>query len=130
MSITTEFKSDLRAAKKVWLPWHILLILGIACLVVVIVADRFGRLNMALPAYNCAVVFGFVIYLKSELRRYLWFWLLLTFLAIVHGIALWYIPWTSNWVPALGIAIISSADFCLILWIILAAKSLIEPDRP
>jgi hypothetical protein len=65
MSITTEFKSDLRAAKKVWLPWHILLILGIACLVVVIVADRFGRLNMALPAYNCAVVFGFVIYLKS-----------------------------------------------------------------
>jgi len=39
---------------------------------------------------------------------------------------IWYIPWTTKWVPALAIAAIDSADFCVILWALSAIAALME----
>ena len=73
---------------------------------------------MSLPLLNCVAVFGLLFYLKWQLRGQLWFWAAMAVLAVLHAILIWYIPWTSKWVPALAIATISSVDFCLMLWLI------------
>ena len=39
-------------------------------------------------------------------------------LAALHVPLVLYVPWTTKWVPALAIAAIDSADFCVILAIL------------
>jgi len=80
--------------------------------------DRYGKLNMTLPVLNCAFVFGLLIYLKWDRRRQPLFWATVGVLVAVHALLIWYIPWTSNWVPAAAVATISSVDFCAMLWVL------------
>jgi hypothetical protein len=120
MSISVEVKEDIKVVRKLWLPWSAVLAWTAFCLPVIVLSDHFGRLNMSLPMLNCIGVFGLLIYLKWGLRKHRWFWATLGLLVILHAVLLWYIPWTSKWVPALAIAVISSADFCLMLWILAA----------
>ena len=130
MSISSEVKEDLKVARKLWLPWWGVLAWMAFCLPVIVLSDHFGRLNMSLPLLNCIGVFGFLIYLKWELRQHTWFWTVLTALVMLHAVLIWYIPWTSKWVPALAIAVISSADFCLMLWILVAVGRMAGPETP
>ena len=127
MSISSEVKEDIKAARKLRLPWWGVLAWMAFCLPVIVLSDHFGRLNMSLPLLNCIGVFGFLIYLKADLREQTWFWLTLGFLVIIHAILIWYIPWTAKWVPALAIAVISTVDFGLMLWIIAAIGRMIGP---
>jgi hypothetical protein len=130
MSISSDVKKDIKAAQKIWLPWRILLPWAVVCLLALIASDYFGRLNMALPLLNCVAVFAFITYIKSNLINRVWFWITMAALAILHAWLIWYIPWTSKWVPALAIAVISSADFCMILWILAAVGRLVEGRPP
>jgi hypothetical protein len=118
VSLKAEVKSDIKAARKLWMPWWLVLAWMAFCLPVIILSDRVGRLGMSLPLLNCIAVFGFLIYLKRRLRRQVKFWTTLAVLAALHALVIWYVPWTSKWVPAVAIAIISSVDFCLMLWIV------------
>jgi hypothetical protein len=118
-------RSDLKVAKSIWLPWPALLVLGVLCLAIVLVCDHFGRLEMSLPLYNCILVFGLLFYLKWGLRRHPLFWGVMAVLAMLHAFLIWYIPWTSQWVPALAIASISSIDFCFMLWVLAATEILL-----
>jgi hypothetical protein len=127
-SIGAQVRNDIKAAQKVWLPWRVLLPLGAVFLVVIMTCDHFGRLNMSLPLINCIGVFGLFIYLKWGLRREPLFWITIAVLAALHALLLWYLPWTSKWVPAATIAGISSIDFCLMLWILAAVETLV-PHR-
>jgi hypothetical protein len=127
-SIGNQFRNDVKAARKIWLPWRVLLPYAVLCLAVIIVCDRFGRLSMALPLLNCIAVFGLLIYLKWPLRRQPLFWTIVGVFAALHALLLWYLPWTSNWVPAAAIAGISSVDFCLMLWILIGVEALISRE--
>lgn len=127
--IAAQFRADLKAAKKIWLPWRLLLPLGIVFLGIIIVCDHFGRLNMSLPLINCLGIFGLLIYLKWRLRRQPLFWSIMSVLVALHALLVWYIPWTSKWVPAAAIAGISSVDFCFMLWVLAAAETVLEGQR-
>ena len=127
--IAAQFRNDLKTAKKIWLPWRLLLPLGVVFLGIIIVCDHFGRLNMSLPLINCLSVFGLLIYLKWGLRRRPLFWGIVSVLAVLHALLLWYIPRTSNWVPAVAIAGISSIDFCFMLWVLAAVEILLEGEE-
>jgi len=81
---------------------------------------------MALPVLNSIGVFGFLIALKWKLRRRFWFWGILILIAALHVPLIMFIPWTTQWVPALAIGVIDSADFCLIVWILAAVGRLME----
>jgi hypothetical protein len=118
VSLKAEVKSDIKAAQKLWMPWWLVLAWMAFCLPVIILSDRVGRLGMSLPLLNCIAVFGFLIYLKRQLRRQVRFWATVVALAALHALVIWYVPWTSKWVPAAAVAIISSVDFCLMLWIV------------
>ena len=118
LSLKAEVKSDLKAAQKLWMPWWLVLIWMAICLSVIVLFDSVGRLGMALPLLNCIAVFAFLIYLKRGLSRQVSFWVSLAILATLHALMIWYVPWTTKWVPAVAIATISSLDFCLMLWIV------------
>lgn len=117
-SIMVQFKTDIKAAQKLRMPWRVLLSYGVFCLAVIVICDRFGKLNMSLPLLNCVAVFGLLICLKWQLKRQPMFWATMVVLAAIHVVAIWYVPWTSKWLPALAIATISSVDFCLMLGVI------------
>jgi hypothetical protein len=129
MSVSSDVRNDIEAARKLWLPWWVVLALIAFSLPVIWLSDHFGRLAMALPILNCIGVFGLIVYLKWNLRRRLWFWVTIALLATIHTFLILYIPWTSKWVPALAIAVISSVDVYLILWILAAVGRLVE-GRP
>jgi chromate transport protein ChrA len=121
-----DIKSDIQTAKKMHLPrWAILpgIIIAFLCSWLF---DYFGKLSMVLPVLNCIGVFGFLIALKWKLRKRTWFWGIMIFIAALHVPLILLIPWTTQWVPALAIAVIDSADFCVIVWVLAAVGKFME----
>jgi hypothetical protein len=51
------------------------------------------------------------------------------FIAALHVPLIMFIPWTTQWVPALAIGVIDSADFCLSVWILAAVGRLMEEPK-
>ena len=118
MPLGIKIDDDIRAAKKIWLPWWGVLSWMALCLPVVWLLDHLGRLDLALPTLNCIAVLGFLIKVKWKLRRCAWFWITMTIIAALHVLLLLFIPWTTKWVPAIAIAAIDSADFIVVLAIL------------
>lgn len=123
--ILLQATTDIKAARKIWLPWRVLLPWGVFCLVVMLVFDHFGELNMSVPLLVSIGMFGFFIYLKWPLKRQPLFWVTIAVLAALHATLIWYIPWTSKWVPSLAIAGAASLDLCLMFWILAAVEVLL-----
>ena len=123
--IITQARNDIKAARKIWLPWRVLLPWGVFCLAVELVLNHFGKLNMSLPLLGSIVVFAFFIYLKWELRREPPFWSVIAAFAALHALLIWYIPWTSRWVPAVVTTGVVSIDICLMLWVLAAVEVLL-----
>jgi hypothetical protein len=123
--IITQATNDIKAARKIWLPWRLLLPWMVFSLVVIVVCDHFGRMNMSMPLLMSIGLFAFFIYLKWGLRRQPLFWGTIALLAAVHAWLIWHLPWTSDWVPAVATAVVASIDLCLMLWILAAVEVLI-----
>jgi len=115
MPIIRDIKNDIKEAKKIRLPWWVLLCLAIGSLPIYWFFYHFGRLDLALPTLNCMLVLGFLIALKRRLWPHTWFWGILICLAALHVPLVLFVPWTTRWVPALAIAAIDSADLIVML---------------
>ena len=85
----------------------------------------YGKLELALPLINILGVLGLIIFFKWKLRRRAWFWVTMAVIAALHVPLILFVPWTTAWVPALAIAAIDSADFVLILWVLLLVGKLV-----
>ena len=79
----------------------------------------YGRLELAMPLMITIGMHGLVILFKWKLRRQAWFWIAMTVSAALHVPLILFVPWTTRWVPALAITVGATADFFLILWILL-----------
>lgn len=129
MPIIQDIKNDIREAKKIRLPWWGLLLWMAGCGLIEWLLIDLGRFDLGLPALNSIAVVGFTIALKRKLGRHAWFWGTMAVIAALHVPLVLFVPWTSKWVPALVIAVIDSADFCLILWMIaLVGKFMETPE--
>jgi hypothetical protein len=124
MQLVIDIKSDLEVLKKMRLPWWALLCMMIGGGLGSWFFDSIGRDSMALPTMNCIMVFSFLVVLKWRLRRHMWFWAILTIAAALNVLMILFVPWTENWVPALAIAVIDTADLIVILAIISVAGRL------
>jgi hypothetical protein len=122
-SINSQFRSDLKAARELWLPWRALLLLFVCFIPVFALFKHYELLNVAVPVTMCFSVFGLLIYLKWSLRRQPLFWATIAVLAAAHAALIWYIPWTTKWVPAVTVTSIVTIDFCLMLWVLAAVDS-------
>lgn len=118
MSIIRGVNDDIKAAKRIWLPWWVVLCWMAVCALIVWPLVEFGRFDLATPILNCIGVLGFAIAFKRKLMRCAWFWITMTIIAGLHVPLILFVPWTTKWIPALAIAGIDSLDFCLILWIL------------
>ena len=117
--LSPDLKNDLEAAKKIRLPWWVLLPGVVVAAFSAALFDHFGKLYLVLPVLNSIAVLAFLVALKWKLRTRMWFWITMLIFAALHVPLILFIPWTTKWVPALAIAAIDSADFCVILWVLL-----------
>lgn len=130
MRIKQQVKADLRIAKKIRVPWRWLFVIGVGSLILDLLFDHFGRLDLALPTFNSIAVFAFAIIVKRDLGRRAWFWGAMAVLGALHVLAIIYIPWGDKWVPALAIAAIDSADLVFIFAILDAIGAYINRFNP
>ena len=117
-ALGVDLKNDIDAAKRIRLPWWVLLPGVIVAAFSAALFDHFGKLYLVLPVLNSMAVLGFLVALKWKLRTRMWFWITMLIFAALHVPLILFIPWTTKWVPALAIAAIDSADFCVILAIL------------
>jgi hypothetical protein len=117
-------KSDIRAAKRLRLPWWGVLLGIVVSTFGAWLFDHLGRLDLALPTLNSILVLGVVAAVKRKLWRYASFWIMMTIVTALHVEAILLISWTTTWVPAVAIGIMDSLDFTVVLAILnLVAKS-------
>ena len=62
-----------------------------------------------------ASIVALAIALRWKLRRHLWFWVTMTFLAALHLLLILFVPWTTRWIPTVVIAPIGIADLYVML---------------
>ncbi len=129
MPLAKDIKNDIKAAKKIWLPWWAVLCLIIGGLPIIWLFDHFGKLSLFLPTFNCVGMLGFAIALKWKLRRNAWFWITMTVIAALHVPLMLFVPWTTKWVPAIAIAAIDSVDLIVILAILSVVGKLVERPK-
>lgn len=116
--VSKGVKSDIKEAKKIWLPWPVVVCLFVLAVMLRGLLKDHGMLYLYRPIGNGALVFGFLLYLKWRLRRHAWFWMTMAAVVILHVLLILFIPWTNNWVPAAVTAGVDSLDICLVFWIL------------
>ena len=129
MPLTNDIKSDIKAAKKLRLPWWGVLCLIFGSLLLYWLFDHFGRFDIALPTLVSIGMLGFVIAVKRKLARHAWFWGTMAILAALHVPLVLFVPWTTKWVPAIAIAAIGSADICVMLAILAVVAKFMEDPK-
>jgi hypothetical protein len=130
MQLANEIKNDIKAAKKMRLPWWGVLCGIIGSFLCARLFDNFGKPELVLPMLNGIGVFGFIMVLKRKLRRQVWFWISMTIFAALHVPLLLFIPWTTRWVPAITIAAIDSADLIVMIAILAIVGKVVERLKP
>jgi hypothetical protein len=126
MSLVDDIKGDIEAARKIRAPWWGLLCVGISSLLLSWLLDRLGRFELVIPTLNSTLVLGFAVAVKRNLRRRPWFWGTMAIVAALHIPLILFFPWTTQWVPALAIVAIDSADLIVILTIISVVGKFVE----
>lgn len=129
MTVANDVKREIKQAKKLRLPGWGIVFVFIGSFVCSTLFDHFGRLDLGLPVLNCIGVLGFIIALMRKLWLHPWFWVTMAFIAALHALLIIFVPWTSNWVPAMAVAGIDSLDFCLILWILAIAEKFMKKPK-
>ena len=67
--------------------------------------------SRSMPTFVCSAALVSTVYIQWDLRRKVWFWLVVLALAAAHSAAIMWIPWSSTklyWVELMPIAL---ADF-------------------
>jgi hypothetical protein len=102
--------------KPKWTLWVI-----VAALVVFPLVPLFhylGRPAGGFPAALCALMLAMVVRVRWELSRHPWFWPTVIAIAAIHVPLIWFVPWTSRWVPAVIITPFCIVDALVMLAII------------
>jgi hypothetical protein len=135
MSQVNELKREIHEAKKLRLSWRTqLLMVVIGAPTVFLFLIHGGRLELVWPLMITIGVLGIVIRFKWKPRRQTWFWVTMAVIAVLHVLWVLFVPWTTKWIPVFVYTGIGTADFVLILWILLVVgKFMGEPktgERP
>jgi hypothetical protein len=111
-----------RTKKPITLPWWAVLCWMVACVPIVWLIDRIGRIDLALPTLYSIGMLGVAITLQWQLRRHLWFWITMTVIAALHVLLILFVPWGTKWVTAFVVVPIGLAD----LYAMLAVLSVVR----
>lgn len=115
---TTKVKNNVITTedRQMRLPWWGVLCVIFGTLILALVFVYFRRFDLARPSIMSASMVALAIALRWKLRRHVWFWVTMTFLAALHLLLILFVPWTTRWIPAVVIAPIGIADLYVMLW--------------
>ena len=122
MSQIDEVKREIQEAKKLRLSWRTKLLIFIVGAPTTFLFALYGRLEMVWPLAITIGMIGMVIRFKWKLRRQTWFWVTMAVIAVLHVLWVLFVPWTTKWIPVFVYIGIATADFVLILWILLVVE--------
>ncbi len=135
MSQMNELTREIQEAKKLHLSWRTRLLIFVIGAPTTFLFAVYGRLELVWPLMVTIGMLGLVLRFKWKLRRHAWFWITRAVIAALHVPLILFVPWTTKWIPALAMTVIATADFSLILWILLIVEKFIvarktPEDRP
>ena len=108
------------------LPWWGVLCVMIGSLPLYLLFVYFGRFDLARPTLISAAIVASAIAMRWNLRRHAWFWGTMAIIAALHIPLILFVPWTTNWAPALVIIPIGIGDLYVMLWALSVVGKLIE----
>ena len=111
------------------LPWWGVLCVICGAIPLILFFDYFGKLPLARPALDSAAMVSIAIAMRWKLRRRAWFWITMTVAVALHVPLILFVPWTSNWVPAIVIIPIGIADLYAMLAILSVVGKLVERPK-
>ncbi len=129
MRLAGDTKNNIKAVQQMRLPWWGVLSWMAGCALIVWPFYHLGRLDLARPALYSIGMLGVAIAIKWKLRRHVWFWITMTFLAALHILLILFVPGTTKWVPAIVIIPIGIADLYAVLWVLSAVGKLMEGPK-
>jgi hypothetical protein len=110
------------------LPWWGVLGVIFGTILLAFLFDHFGRFDLARPSFISVAMVALAIAMRWRLRRHVWFWITMIFLAALHLPLILFVPWTTKWVPAVVIAPFGIADLYAMLWVLSGVgKFMAEP---
>lgn len=127
--VVKEIKSDIKTAKKIWLPWWGVLCIMVVTIPLVLLFDRFGKVGIALPALDSTAILTLAIVIKWNLRRNVWFWITMAIVVVLHVLLILSVPWTDKWVPASTIAGIGVVDLVVILVVVSIVENFMRGEK-
>jgi hypothetical protein len=104
--------------KQIRLPWWGVLCVIFGTVLLALLFVRLRRLDLARPALISAAMIVLAIVMRWKLKRHVWFWITMAFLAAVHLPLILFVPWTTKWIPAFVIAPVGIADLYVMLWVL------------
>ena len=96
-----QLHDDLNRTKKWHLHWRGGLCVVIGGVLIGLLFNHFGRSDLERPTLVSITVLVFIIAVKWKLRARLWFWVTITFFAMLHVLLIASLTWPKEWVPAL-----------------------------
>jgi hypothetical protein len=120
--VSHELKREIQEAKKLRLSWRTKLFIFIVGAPTTFLFALYGRLAMVWHLAITIDMIGLVIRFKWKLRRRTWFWVTMAVIAVLHVLWVLFVSWTTKWIPGFVYIGIATADFVLILWILLVVE--------
>ena len=115
--------------RQIRLPWWGVLCVIFGAIPLFLLFYYFGKSALGLPSLISVAMVAIAIAMRWKLRRHLWFWITMTFLAALHVPLVLFVPWTTKWVPAVAITPFGVADLYAMLWILSAVGRYMEATR-
>jgi hypothetical protein len=89
----------------------------------------FGRFDLARPSLTSLAMVAIAIAMRWKLRRHVWFWITMAFLAALHLPLILFVPWTTKWIPVFAIIPIGMADLYVMLWTVSVVGKFMERPK-
>jgi hypothetical protein len=106
--------------KRKWTLWEVVAVLLVFPLVPLF--HYIGKPASGFPAALSVLVIAIAIRVRWELSRLPWFWIAVFAIAVIHVPIIWFVPWSTRWIPAFIIT-----PFCIVdLLAILGIFTLVE----
>jgi hypothetical protein len=77
-----------------------------------------GKFALVLPTLMSIAAVAYIVLAKWEVRRHVWFWPLIVVVAVLHVLAIIFVPWTTTSLPSIVALPFVVADVALVLGII------------
>lgn len=124
-----QLDSDLDAAKKLRLPWWGVLCWMAACALFVWLLDHFGKFDLARPVLYSIGMLAVTVAIKWKFRRHVWFWGTVIVFVMLHLLLVLFVPWTSNWIPAVVVIPFAIVDLYAMLAVVALVGRFFETNR-